>query len=502
MIYSSIIEKILIIIKDYLVVKYNKSTQKFEIKSAEISGVIKDLLEVMPIYRSADAYWLKDDSGYKLLPKKQVVKNVLYQILTECMPTFTTSPEDSDHWGQEVSASWTTKALDTVIALIMNYDNFREYPEEEIKKLLEDKILFNNVYYDLKQNKIRKYDHQFKKSDVAQSNILDINYATSTEHTKETKDTWSNFLNAYKQDGDEDLVYQIMELVCSTLLGTKYLRKAFILKGDGKNGKSGIIGFIKSIHQQAVSSEQLNALSGERGFSRLNLMDSRVNVIDDLNKTTPHQTGVFKTLVSGGITNAEVKGGSSYSFENKAVFVIGTNSHINFREDSSDSSALADRLHIIHFKNKIQGDNTLPEAVQHKDIKDYVVSTCLDKILPILITKGLKEVKETTEQLEEYKTTANPALDYLKEKQLDIFVVKEDNRMLVHTTTAYSDFVSWCKISGYYASNIANFGKSMSQHFGEYLTKPRLTNEITQERSYFYSIDRKDYDKFEEEYLN
>ena len=87
--------------------------------------------------------------------------------------------------------------------------------------------------------------------------------------------------------------------------------------------------------------------------------------------------GTLKSIVSGGVINGEIKGGSIFKFNNEATLVFGANINLNANDGSN---AITDRLHIIHFEKVFEKVNGFDDSFYKDD----------DKFLSILLTNAAK----------------------------------------------------------------------------------------------------------------
>ncbi|MGL5511966.1 MAG: DNA primase family protein, partial [Sporomusa sp.] len=125
----------------------------------------------------------------------------------------------------------------------------------------------------------------------------------------------------------EDAIDLVYELFGYCLVPDTRFHKAFMLLGDGENGKSTFISLLEAfIGARNCSSESLQNLDETTNkFRMANLAGKLVNIYADLPTKRMEETSTFKSLVSGDMQSAERKGEKSFSFKNFARLVFGAN---------------------------------------------------------------------------------------------------------------------------------------------------------------------------------
>jgi len=126
-----------------------------------------------------------------------------------------------------------------------------------------------------------------------------------------------------KSPEDRKIFY---EMVGSSLYKEYYLQTAFMLLGDGENGKGISLGIIQDfLGSNNYSSLQLNNISGD-GFRLYELFGKLANIAGDLSNTDLKETGSFKSVTSGtDFLSADRKFKNSVSFINYATMIFACN---------------------------------------------------------------------------------------------------------------------------------------------------------------------------------
>lgn len=130
---------------------------------------------------------------------------------------------------------------------------------------------------------------------------------------------------------------------------------------NGQNGKSQVLAFIDLMlgaegfqgHNPNVIDLALDQFTGDKSrFMTSHLRGKLANIKDDENDTFISQTAMLKTLSSGGVITADVKGKAPVTFRSQAKFIMGMNKLPAFRDDSE---GMRSRMIILPF-NKYMGD--------------------------------------------------------------------------------------------------------------------------------------------------
>jgi putative DNA primase/helicase len=127
---------------------------------------------------------------------------------------------------------------------------------------------------------------------------------------------------------------QIQELFGYFLKRNYRYQVAFILIGDGWNGKSTLIGvMIAFLGKANISSVSLEDLNDNR-FASASLYGKYANLKAEFSSSALENTGTFKMLTGGDLITAERKYHQSFEFTNYAKLVFAVNK-VPYTNDSS-----------------------------------------------------------------------------------------------------------------------------------------------------------------------
>lgn len=183
---------------------------------------------------------------------------------------------------------------------------------------------------------------------------------------------------------DKDMVNLIGEMMgyCCLTAETR-AHKAFILSGEGSNGKSTLLDVIREIAgDENVSAVPLKDI--ESPFRRTALVGKAVNILTENEfGRTGFQTQHFKAIVSGDIVTAEIKGGETFSFRPSCKMIFAMNRLPNTEDKTF---GFRRRLIIIPFDEMFTGDKA-------DKLLDKKLSKELSGILLFALT-GLKRLRK------------------------------------------------------------------------------------------------------------
>jgi P4 family phage/plasmid primase-like protien len=152
-------------------------------------------------------------------------------------------------------------------------------------------------------------------------------------------------------DGDDKQLVQEMFGYC--LLKQYELEEAFMLIGDGSNGKSTLLNVLEKLLGGKNTSNELLQNLEEKRFSTAELHGKLANIAADLPDRKLQSTGIFKMLTGGDSVTAERKHQEPFQFHNFATLIFSANSIPDSRDDTD---AFYRRWNIINFPYQFTSD--------------------------------------------------------------------------------------------------------------------------------------------------
>lgn len=212
-------------------------------------------------------------------------------------------------------------------------------------------INFENGVYDLEEEKLKSHDPSYNFAYK-----VPIKYPEKPPNA----DKINNFLSTIVETGEE--VKTLREIAGYLLLPDYPINKAFILVGQGNNGKSRYIDLLKNlIGDENYANKSLHELEENR-FASQKLYGKLACFDDDLPSDKIHHSNKIKKLTGGSDVGAEVKYGGQFDFKNYANLVFATN---EMPQTLDNSDGFFRRWLIIDFPYKFKSDPD-PENEYHK----------------------------------------------------------------------------------------------------------------------------------------
>lgn len=233
----------------------------------------------------------------------------------------------------------------------------------------------------------------------------------------------------------EDENVPVLQELIGYCLYTDYPRaKAFMLRGEGENGKSTFLTLLQEfLGEENVVNPSLQSLLYDR-FKKVQLYGKLANIHADLSTKKLNNTGTFKMLTGEDRIEGERKYEDSFYFKNHAKLIYSAN-ELPATDDLTD--AFFRRWIIIDFPYKFTSnpddghkdkDDSLPESILSDEELSGLFNWAIEGLQRVLedgftMTGSMEDVKE------EWLTRTNP-LEIFIEKHCEFDgeteVVKED----------------------------------------------------------------------------
>lgn len=251
----------------------------------------------------------------------------------------------------------------------------------------------------------------------------------------------------------ETLLY---ECIGYCLCKTATLQKAFIFKGEGRNGKGVMAKVIKKIlGEKQCSHEHLEQLSGSRLGSKSTikaLMGCTVNIVPDQGQPRYVNTSLIKQIIAGDTISVEQKREGKIEFEPYATMIFLVNDVIDFKETGL---AIKDRFIVIPFNAVFTDDNN------NRNV-NIAEELCQPLALQIIATRAIQAFSEVLkngkftipssveEETKRYFLDCNSAEEFC-----ELFPIKE----IIIKSKYYDEYRKWCNRNNKEAVSNAIFGK-------------------------------------------
>ena len=253
-----------------------------------------------------------------------------------------------------------------------------------------------------------------------------------------------------------NLMYQMMGYI---LVPTCKYQKAFILLGNGSNGKSVLLETIRQMFgDENCSSLALEDLSDR--FRPAEIVNAMVNIGDDSGHGLLDNTAIFKKLVTGDSMTFEHKHGQPFKHKNTAKMIFAANA---LPPTTDKSDGFFRRCIIIPFEATFKpGDPNYDPGILNKVTTDSAKSYLLN--LALIGLKKLNE-KEYFDESDETKTLLNTYM--VNNNSVEAWVIATPNRPS-DVISAFTSYVGWCTKNQYKPCNMGKFKqeyeKAKSRH--------------------------------------
>lgn len=222
------------------------------------------------------------------------------------------------------------------------------------------------------------------------------------------------FLNTISND-DKEIRKLLEELIGYCLLNDCRFQKAFILVGQGANGKSVflkmLLSFLGVDNVSTITLEELNSR-----FKTAELVGKLANLGDDISSEFLPDSSIFKKMVSGEKITVERKHDHPFQFSNTAKLVFSANA---LPPVSDKSYGLHRRLIIIPFLRTFKpGDKDYDPNILNRlttdEAKMYLFDLAVQGIHRVLKNNSFTNCKKVDELVEEYIYENNNCIQWIE----------------------------------------------------------------------------------------
>lgn len=308
-------------------------------------------------------------------------------------------------------------------------------------------IAFKNGIYNIDTGDFMDFN-----PDIIITNKINYNYVPNAY--SEIADKTLNKLACH----NEQIRQLLDEVIGYTFYRRNELRKAFILTGEKRNGKSTFLDMIL----QLLGRENTVALDlkelGDR-FKTAQLFGKLANIGDDIGDEFIANPATFKKVVSGDSVNAERKGEHPFDFTPYAKQLFSANSIPRIKDKSG---AVLDRLIIVPFdaqfsKNDPDFDPYIKYKLRDESVMEYLIQIGLKGLRRVLDNQGFTVSNKVVENLQEYAENNNPILLFFKE-------IDESDILNKPTKYGYQRYSEFCLSNSFQQLSNIEFSKQVKKY--------------------------------------
>ena len=235
--------------------------------------------------------------------------------------------------------------------------------------------------------------------------------------------------------------------------------KAFILTGEGANGKSTFLNMLKAaLGKDNYSSLDMKELNDR--FSTVRMFKKLANIGDDISDEFNSDVSVFKKIVTGETIEAEQKGQPKFQFDPYCKLIFSAN---NIPRIKDKTGAAQRRMMIVPFNAKFTSsdddyDPQIFQKLQQQEALEYFIALGVQGLQRVLKEKQFTSSVKVQQELDEYAEKNNPVLSFIKD--CDESDVRYINEPVSEVFRKYQEF---CIRSGFTALAISEFSKQMQR---------------------------------------
>lgn len=245
------------------------------------------------------------------------------------------------------------------------------------------------------------------------------------------------------------------------------IHKAFMLVGEGENGKSTLLSLLKAfLGSDNVSNQTLQSICENR-FAAVELHGKLANIYADLEQKSLYNTGMFKILSGEDSIDAERKFiQRRIKFTNFAKQIYSCNTIPANTKD--DTIAFWRRWILITFPNRFSkergnGDANILQKLTSKEQLSLLLLHALEGLKRLLQNNGFSNQKTTEETRLDYIVRSDP-IKYFAEIHLI-----EDVQSFEPKIVVYEAYKQFCNEKGLEIKDVVVFGRTIRKYltFGD-----------------------------------
>ncbi|NLK23560.1 MAG: hypothetical protein GX309_06175 [Clostridiales bacterium] len=302
---------------------------------------------------------------------------------------------------------------------------------------------------------------------------IPCDYSTNWEKDFEGSNIQKFLTTTFKNDNELiDMAIDIMGM--SLAPNPNKFQKHVLLKGGGNNGKSIFISILRALHGERISSQPTDLLANKREnkFCTSAMVGYRLNLVDDENQVYMSDTGLWKSIITGGNVKIEYKGQTATSGKLNILLISGTNYYFKSNDNSNGfyrrflilpfNQEFADKnqLNLLKNENALPCDYSLENKIINKEM--HIVLGLALKGLKRVIKRGykFKNIKATNETMKELKCENNPVYEFVLYLQKGEYTTN-----YIYAATLFKIYETWCKDYGKHNIGSNTFGKQFKDYY-------------------------------------
>ncbi|GEC84545.1 DNA primase [Lysinibacillus sphaericus] len=390
------------------------------------------------------AWWVENANGTKTLKHRILAEEIMQNYSIVRYPT---PHSDLYYYNQNKGIYEQDKSGRQLNAIIRNVDDLTRNQVKEVREYINDMSpIVRNVSHDYVAVENGLINLQTFKLEEFTPTVFLIQ-KIPTNYNENAYDPYIDSTLHKVANGHEASIQNIKEMFACVLYPDVLVPKMFYLYGrSAHNGKSSVLNMIHETFDKnggnisAVSPQKLasNTFAGASMYGKI------ANVVDDQPDQFIEDSGMLKTIITGGRIEIERKGKDSETVKMSTVLITASNYFPNFRENGKQINR---RLHIIPFEHDFSSDPNCMSDVESmqriasQSAREYVLKLAVDTLKLMLSNPNADKLTANDKSLEAGELFAehnDPLADYFFEYDADYFNDFSGTRVL-------REYEEWCK---------------------------------------------------------
>jgi len=303
-----------------------------------------------------------------------------------------------------------TKAIREIMAYVMSFEVYRDYPFNQAKNIIPVKNGVVLVDYDTGTHTLLPHSPEHRIT-FALPIIYDPDASGETFHKE--------VISQYVEPEIVDVLYMIPAIALLQSQGTKPYKKGFILQGDANAGKTTYLEWLTRLFgQENISRASLHQITTDRFINGV-LEGKLLNAYDDLSDVPLETVGPFKTLTGGFDHQVERKHADPYQSRLFAVHIFSCNAPPDVPEKVVYDAAFWERWEYLHFVNIFETD----VAFNDRAFTDENLSGSFKRVIDMMIKirrDGMPINSTASETKDAWRIASDPFAKFLNEHTLPL----------------------------------------------------------------------------------
>jgi putative DNA primase/helicase len=285
-----------------------------------------------------------------------------------------------------------------------------------------------------------------------ENGMFDINKMELTEHTPDylslrkspiiyNADATCPAIDKYIEEVvSPDHVQTIYEICGYTLYGRKNLKRAFIFEGEKNSGKSKMIELIGHLVGDDATTRVSPFDVSSTTYGAAEYYGKQLNLVDDLGNAAIENTGILKSVISGGRINAQFKYAQPFDYTPNVLCIFATN---EVPPTKTIDDAYASRFSIVKFPNIFEGDDDDKELMSKLSTPEELsgfFNKCMAALKSLIERGSFTGDGTLADRIKQYQYSSNPVTMFV-----DDACVVDDPDDYIPKDELYHAYIMWSR---------------------------------------------------------